>query len=108
MGTRVGPDEAYRFARGETVKASDGQSVRLGRPLDFLVVADHARRMAPITDNRKTPDEGLARRLTVNTTTSKISPMQCRWWRRKEPTVPRSGIPRRSDSWFGEGLLREH
>jgi hypothetical protein len=41
-GNRLGPDEAYRFAKGQAVTASNGMIVRLGRPLDFLVVADHA------------------------------------------------------------------
>ncbi len=36
------PADAYRFARGEEVTASSGQPVRLSRPLDFLVVADHS------------------------------------------------------------------
>ena len=40
--TMVGPDEAYRFAKGEEVTASFGVRARLLRPLDFLVVADHA------------------------------------------------------------------
>jgi len=43
---RVGPDEAYRFARGEAVDSSSGQRVQLAQPLDFLVVADHAEFMA--------------------------------------------------------------
>ena len=43
MGTTVPPDTAYRFARGETVASSDGTQVSIDRPLDFLVVADHAR-----------------------------------------------------------------
>ena len=38
----VGPEEAYRFAKGEIVQASNGMQTRLPRPLDFLVVADHA------------------------------------------------------------------
>jgi hypothetical protein len=42
MGNSVTPDEAYRFARGETVRATGGEDVRLQRPLDFLMVADHA------------------------------------------------------------------
>jgi len=42
VGNFLGPDEAYRFARGETVRASGGERARLVRPLDFLVVADHA------------------------------------------------------------------
>jgi len=41
-GTRVMPEDAYRFAKGETVTADNGQKVRLRRPLDFLMVADHA------------------------------------------------------------------
>ena len=41
-GTTVGPEGAYRFAIGETVKSNTGQQARLKRPLDFLVIADHA------------------------------------------------------------------
>ena len=36
------PDDAYRFARGESITAHNGMKARLSRPLDFLVVADHA------------------------------------------------------------------
>ena len=42
MGCRLGPEEAYRFARGEEVTSSTGVRARLLRPLDFLVVADHS------------------------------------------------------------------
>ena len=42
VGNTLGPDEAYRFAKGEQVMASSGQPVKLVRPLDWLVVADHA------------------------------------------------------------------
>ena len=42
MGSRVTPDEAYRFAKDKTIVASGGDKVRLSRPLDFLMVSDHA------------------------------------------------------------------
>ena len=42
---QVGPEEAYRFAKGEIVMASNGMKVRISKPLDFLVVADHATNM---------------------------------------------------------------
>lgn len=42
FGARLGPREAYRFARGEQLTSSSGQPVKLSRPLDFLVVADHS------------------------------------------------------------------
>jgi hypothetical protein len=42
VGAIVGPEEAYRFARGEVVKSNNGLRAKLRRPLDFLVVADHA------------------------------------------------------------------
>jgi len=49
-GCRLGPREAYRFARGEQITASSGQQVKLSRPLDFLVVSDHSDNMGFITD----------------------------------------------------------
>ena len=42
IGNTLGPDEAYRFAKGEAVTSSTGLRARLSRPLDFLVIADHA------------------------------------------------------------------
>jgi len=42
FGARLGPKEAYRFAKGEEVTASSGQPAKLSRPLDFLVVTDHS------------------------------------------------------------------
>jgi len=42
VGTSLGVDEAYRFARGEKVISNSGQPVQLIRPLDFLVITDHA------------------------------------------------------------------
>ncbi len=50
IGNTLGPEEAYRFARGETVTSSTGLPAKLARPLDFLVVADHAENigMAPL------------------------------------------------------------
>ncbi len=42
FGVTLTPEDAYRFARGETVSATRGGPARLSRPLDFLVVADHS------------------------------------------------------------------
>ena len=41
-GTRVGPEEALRLARGEEIVSTTGQPVRLSRPLDWLAVSDHS------------------------------------------------------------------
>ena len=45
FGARLLPDDAYRFAKGEELISSTGLPVRLSRPLDFLVVADHSDNM---------------------------------------------------------------
>lgn len=42
IGNTIGPEEAYKFAKGEEVTTSSGQRLRISRPLDFLVVSDHA------------------------------------------------------------------
>jgi len=42
FGTRLGPDAALQFARGDEVTATMGMKAKLSRPLDFLVIADHS------------------------------------------------------------------
>jgi hypothetical protein len=50
FGVRLGPEDAYRFARGEEIESSTAGRVRLARPLDFLVVADHSDNMGFFPD----------------------------------------------------------
>ena len=50
FGARLGLEDAYRFARGEQVMASSGQPAKLGRPLDWLVIADHSDGLGLFTD----------------------------------------------------------
>jgi hypothetical protein len=50
FGARLNPRDAYKFARGDQVTSSSGQPVKLARPLDFLVVADHSDNMGFFPD----------------------------------------------------------
>jgi len=56
VGASTTPDDAYRFAKGETVISSNGIPARLQRPLDFLVVTDHAENLGlPIALEEDSP-----------------------------------------------------
>lgn len=49
LNRSVGPDEAYRFAKGQTIiHPYTKATIRLRRPLDFLVVADHGEALGVI------------------------------------------------------------
>jgi hypothetical protein len=50
FGVMLGPEEAYRFARGEEVTSSHGERVKLSRPLDWLVVTDHSDAMGAMNE----------------------------------------------------------
>ncbi|MFK7730386.1 MAG: DUF3604 domain-containing protein [Pseudomonadales bacterium] len=54
--THTGPDEAYRFAKGEAIRIAplgkDGKpshEVKMSRPLDFAAVTDHAENLAGVS-----------------------------------------------------------
>jgi len=42
FGVTLKPEDAYRYARGDTVTATHGEPARIDRPLDFLVVSEQA------------------------------------------------------------------
>jgi hypothetical protein len=52
FGARLTPDDALRFAKGQMVE-SEGLEMKLERPLDFLVVADHAEGLGLINEIMK-------------------------------------------------------
>ncbi|MFY0661724.1 MAG: DUF3604 domain-containing protein [Shimia sp.] len=56
VGATLTPDDAYRFAKGEKVVSSMGVPARLQRPLDWLVVTDHAENLGlPIALEEDSP-----------------------------------------------------
>ena len=50
FGCTLDHEDAYRLARGEEIKSSTGQPVKLSRPLDWIVVTDHSDMMGIATD----------------------------------------------------------
>lgn len=56
VGATTTPDDAFRFAKGEVVISSNGIPARLQRPLDWLVVTDHAENLGiPIALEEEDP-----------------------------------------------------
>ena len=49
-GVILSPEDAFRFARGDEVTASGGFRIKLGQPLDFLVVTDHSDAMGAMNE----------------------------------------------------------
>jgi hypothetical protein len=55
LGTLATPDDAYRYARGESIEVFTGdpergmRPARIDRPLDFAAVTDHAEWMAEVS-----------------------------------------------------------
>ena len=60
VGTSLDVDAGYRFARGEKVISNSGQPVQLIRPLDFLVITDHAEFIGLAPQLRSSAPELLA------------------------------------------------
>jgi hypothetical protein len=59
MGARTTPDEAYRFARGDTISYL-GHQVHRSRPLDFTAVTDHSEYLG-VLNQVEDPNSALAK-----------------------------------------------
>ncbi len=60
FGNILGPDDAWRFAKGEQIVSSSGQPVKLSRPLDWMVLTDHTDLMGFAPDLQAGKPEILA------------------------------------------------
>ena len=55
MGNRItGPDDAYKYAQGQTIKHPMGFDIKIETPLDFMGVTDHSEYVA-VTKQANTP-----------------------------------------------------
>ena len=59
MGTKIGPDEALRFGKGEAV-TYQGKAIRRAWPLDFMAVTDHSENMG-LLNELDDPNSALAK-----------------------------------------------
>lgn len=85
-GLTLGPDDAYKFAKGGQVTATHGQIAKLKRPLDFLVIADHAEGL------------GSMQMLSKDDPTLLKSPRLQQWreWQKKGDSASRHAISKDS------------
>jgi len=60
FGCILGHEDAYRFARGEEITSSGGLPVKLGRPLDWIVITDHSDMMGIANDIQQGASNVLA------------------------------------------------
>jgi hypothetical protein len=65
FGATIGPESAFRLARGEEVVSSNGERLRLSRPLDWLAITDHSDAMGAmieiIAGNRSLMEDPILR-----------------------------------------------
>jgi len=50
FGATLKHEDAYRLAQGEQIKTNTGQSMKLSRALDWLVITDHSDQMGMVQD----------------------------------------------------------
>jgi hypothetical protein len=61
MGNRLtGPDEAYKYAQGETIKHPLGYDITIDTPMDFMGVTDHSEYVG-VTKEANTPGSALSK-----------------------------------------------
>ena len=73
-----GPDEAFRFAKGEPARSSlnNAEETRLSRPLDFAAVTEHAEWLGEyglIVDPDYDPEDPEARALVDRYRASRVA-----------------------------------
>tara|TARA_B110000503_G_scaffold11168_3_gene15213 strand:+ start:18511 stop:20565 length:2055 start_codon:yes stop_codon:yes gene_type:complete len=65
FGTVSTPDDAYRYAKGQTLQHPSGYEVQLQQPMDFYAVTDHAMLMGLVKEAADTNSEFSRYELTT-------------------------------------------
>ena len=73
FGNRNGPDEAYEFAKGKTIKHPAGFDMKMRVPLDFQAVTDHAMYLGMVPAMFDTSTEVSKHPVATNLRTAKTA-----------------------------------
>ncbi|MGC6472319.1 MAG: DUF3604 domain-containing protein [Parvibaculales bacterium] len=93
----LSPDDAFKFAKGKPITAHTGETAQLSRPLDFLLVSDHAEFLgvaASIEDeNKLLLDSSLGRQWSSWIAESNIEAVIQDWVGRMTGEVENNNYP---------------
>lgn len=101
-GNRNGPEEAYRFARGEEILINS-EPHRLKRPLDFAAVTDHAEYLGEMFSTQNAGAPGYDNPLLVELRGLKDVAQQRAWFLKYVVENNRSGVPKHPPFFAGPG-----
>ncbi len=99
-GARLAPDDAYRFAKGETVTLNDQQH-NIVKPLDFAAVTDHAEYIGEMYTTQVSGAPGHDDPRVVELRGLKTFEEQERWYLNEFQANQRSGKPGQMSFYAG-------
>ncbi len=104
-GARLTPDDAYRFAKGETVTLN-GQQHNIVKPLDFAAVTDHAEYIGEMYSTQVEGAPGHEQDLLVELRGLKAFEEQEEWFTVNVVKNQRSAKPEHPPFYAGEETTR--
>ena len=80
--TKAGPEDAYKFAMGQTITHPAGYPIKITRPLDFMAVTDHAEYVGivPLANDPNSPISKLPIAEKLKVEAKKISRKSTCFW----------------------------
>jgi hypothetical protein len=102
-GTRLTPDDAYRFAKGEDVTVN-GQTHNIVKPLDFAAVTDHAEYIAEMYATQVEGTPGYDNEKLNELRNLKTFEEQEAWFLREVVANARGAAPKHTDFYPGDSV----
>ncbi len=86
MGNRLtGPDDALKYAQGQTIKHPLGYDIKIDTPMDFMGVTDHSEYVG-VTKEANTPGSAVSKIASRHSRSFSRTPMIRRTFRRPSRT----------------------
>jgi hypothetical protein len=104
-GTRLTPDDAYRFAKGEEMMVSDRMH-QISTPLDFAAVTDHAEYIGEMYTTMVEGAPGHDQDLLVELRGLTVFEEKEAWFVKYVVSSNRSSTPQHTPFYMGEGTTR--
>lgn len=104
-GTRLMPDDAYRFAKGEEVEVN-GEKITISKPLDFCAVTDHAEYLGEMYANATPGSKGHDDKKLVELRSLTDYEVREKWFFKYVVSLNRGDVPQHTSFYPGEEAVK--